>query len=122
MKRHKIPDGVGPHEGLEFELMRTGEKNVALFFELEPDGLDSILAEGFIMLQFAQFMHKGETYFTRIIFRNGFEIDAIRLKEIVTDNVKGIDQSREHEIGAILSYTPEQVDAFIRHAKGGINP
>lgn len=122
MQTNELPDGVGPHEGIEFELMREGKKNVALFFELKPDGLESILADGFIMLQFAQFTHKDKTYFTRIVFRSGFETEAIRLKEIVTDSSQGIDPDREHEIGRILSYKPEQVDAFINHASGTQNP
>lgn len=40
MQQHDPPDGVGPHEGREFHLMRKGEKDVALFFELKPDGLE----------------------------------------------------------------------------------
>lgn len=27
-----LPDGIGPHEGREFDLMRAGRKAVALFF------------------------------------------------------------------------------------------
>ena len=37
------------------------------------------------------------------------------------DNSIGIQTDREHEIGKILSYTPEQVAAYIRHATQG-NP
>lgn len=95
--------------------MRKGRKDVALFFELKPDGLDEILEAGFCLLKFPQFRHEGQTYFTRIIFRPGFEAQAIRLKEIITDNSKGLLPEREYEIGKILSYTPDQVDAFIRH-------
>lgn len=116
MQQHDLPEGVGPHEGQEFDLMRKGEKDVALFFELRPDGLDEILKDGFCLLKFPQFEHKGQTIFTRIVFRQGFEADAIRLKEIVMDNSKGIQPEREHEIGKILSYTPAQVAAYIKHA------
>ena len=95
--------------------MRQGKKDVALFFELKPAGLDDILQDGFCLLKFPQFIHQSQIYFTRIVFRPGFEVDAIRLKEIVLDRAIGIIPDREHEIGRILSYTPEQVDAFIRH-------
>ena len=112
-----IPFGIGPHEGQEFLLMREGKKDVALFFELEPDGLDLILAEGFNLLMFQQFSHLGITYFTRIVFRNGHESAAMRLKEIVQEDCRCVDPEREHEIGQILSYTREQVDAYIGHAR-----
>ena len=112
-----IPFGIGPHEGKEFSLMREGKKNVALFFELEPRGLDLILAEGFNLLMFRQFSHLGKTFFTRIVFRDGYEASAIRLKEIVQEDCQRIDPEREHEIGQILSYTREHVDAYIEHAR-----
>ncbi|WP_420337164.1 hypothetical protein [Roseibium sp.] len=110
------PVDIGPHEGLEFALMRAGEKNVALFFEIEPGGLDEILSEGYCLVQFRQFLHEGRTYFTRIVFREGFEADEMRLKQLVSDKTKGIVPAREHEIGKILSYTPDKVNSFIRHA------
>lgn len=112
-----IPFRIGPHEGHEFSLMREGKKNVALFFELEPNGLDLILAEGFNLLMFRQFSHLGTTFFTRIVFRNGHEAAAIRLKEIVQEDCKRVDPEREHEIGQILSYTREHVDAYIDYAR-----
>ena len=111
------PVGIGPHEGQEFVLMRAGKKNVALFFELEPEGLDGMLAEGFNLLLFRQFAHLGTTYFTRIVFRDGHEAAAIRLKDIVQEGCRRFDAEREHEIGRILSYTREDVDAYIEHVR-----
>ncbi len=55
----EIPNGIGPHKGREFALMRENKKNVALFFEIEPDGLNKILQEGYCLLQFRQFVHLG---------------------------------------------------------------
>ena len=111
-----LPKGIGPHEGIEFDLLRGGKKNVALFFEIEPDGLEKILEEGFCLLQFRQFEMKGVIYFTRIVFRDGYENDALRLKTIVSERPKKICSEREHEIGRILSYSYEEVEAFLRHA------
>lgn len=112
----EIPNGIGPHEGREFALMRENKKNVALFFEIEPDGLNEILQEGYCLLQFRQFVHLGQTFFTRIVFRDGFETDAIRLKTLVSETGKDVDPTREYEIGTILSYSREQVEAFIQHS------
>ena len=96
--------------------MRKEKKNIALFFELKPDGLDAIMQDGFCLLKFAQRGHKGQSYFTWIVFRKGFEADAFRLKEIVTDVSSGLQPEREHEIGKLLSYTKEEVEAYIAHA------
>ena len=116
MENSALPKDIGPHEGQEFELMRAGQKDVALFFELEPEGLKEFLAEGYNILKFSQFVHLQQTYYTRIVFRPGFESSTLRLKELIEQKQKGIDPGREHEIGKILSYTQSQVDAFIQHA------
>ena len=116
MKAHTMPAGIGPHEGQEFALMRDGKKHVALFFEIEPEGLDAILSEGFNLVMFRQFEHQGRIFYTRIVFRDGYEADAVRLKDLVQRDSGRIEPAREHEIGAILSYTQDEVDAFIAHA------
>lgn len=112
-----LPQDIGPHDGREFSLMREGKKNVALFFEIEPEGLEDLLEDGFVLLKFLQFKYQGKAFFTRIVFRRGYEADALRLKEIVSRDTKGVDEQREHEIGKILSYTPDQVDAYIHHLR-----
>lgn len=58
----ELPEDIGPHEGKEFMLMRAGEKDVALFFEIEPEELTEVLSEGFCMLKFPQFEHLGATF------------------------------------------------------------
>jgi len=116
MTGHELPAGIGPHEGREFMLMRDGKKNVALFFEVAPDGLDAILSDGFNLLLFRQFEHQGRVFFTRIVFRDGYGAAALRLKDLVQRGNSAVDPEREHEIGEILSYRREDVDAFIAHA------
>lgn len=61
--------------------MRRGEKHVALFMEIRPDGLDEILGDGFILLKFKQFEVDGRAYFAWIVFRDGYVQDALRLKD-----------------------------------------
>lgn len=110
-----LPEGVGPHEGREFDLMRQGDKHVALFFELKPEGLDGFLAEGYKLLKFRQFTHEGAAYYTRIVYRPSHAKDAQRLQALVTENHRGIDPLRKHEIGKILGYTHAEVEAFLAH-------
>jgi hypothetical protein len=113
-----LPDGVGPHEGCEFDLMRAGKKDVSYFCEIEPEGLEDMLREGFCLLKFKQFQYDEIAILGWIVFREGWETEAMRLKEILTDGRKGIHSEREHEIGRLLSYTEKQVEAFISHARG----
>lgn len=116
-----LPDGVGPHEGREFDLMRAGQKHVALFFEIAPPGLLDILADGFHLRQFVQTSGRGRPYPVQcpvwIIYRSGHDQAMRRLEAIVSHPRPGIDPAQEHEIGAILSYTRPQVDAYLRHVK-----
>ena len=113
-----LPDGAGPHEGCEFDLMRAGKKDVSYFCEIEPEGFEDMLHEGFCLLQFKQFQYDKVTIFGWIVFREGWEKEAIRLKELLTDGTKGIHPEREHEIGSLLSYTEKQVDADLHHVHG----
>ncbi|MGB0843542.1 MAG: hypothetical protein ACPGVN_02235 [Alphaproteobacteria bacterium] len=117
MENNEIPSGIGPHEGKEFTLMRSGEKNVALFYEIEPDGLIGMLEDRYNLLQFLAFKHKGVSYFTWIVFRDGFANDALRLKELIEMKHVGINSEHEHEIGKILSYKPEDVEVFLKHSQ-----
>ena len=110
-----VPEGVGPHEGREFDLMRAGQKDVAFFTDWDPPGLDEILAEGFCLLKFRALVHEGKPIFSHILFRPGFEQSAIRLKEMVEEEGTGFVPEREHEIGRILGYTVEEVEAFLAH-------
>lgn len=78
-------------------------------------GLTKMLEDGFCLLKFPYFVHNKQTYFSWIVFREGFESDALRLKALVKQDTSGIDPTREHEIGEILSYSKVEVDAYLRH-------
>ena len=108
-----LPDEIGPHEGIEFELMKKGKKNLALFIDYEPPELQDFLSDEFKLLKFAQTTSDGVSYITRIVFRHGYDIQAARLQILLKLKINGISPRREHEIGKLLSYTPEQVNAFI---------
>lgn len=113
----ELPEGVGPHEGREFDLIRAGKKDIALFLDWEPEGLEDIMADGFCLLQYGQRTPQGKTYFTRIVFREGYETQALRLKSLTQSPEAGWNDSREHEIGRILGYRIEEVEAFLKHTR-----
>lgn len=116
MTEVKIPPQIAPHEGRELNLMRRGLKHVALFFELRPLDFAGFVESGFHLIEFEQFAKQNQIYNTYIFYRSGYEDAAKRLKEIAQDISKGIDLIREHEIGRILGYTRDQVEAFIAQA------
>ena len=112
---YKLPKEIGPHEGIEFELMRSGKKDISLFLDYEPEGINEILVDGFELLMFSQKTLAKKDCFTRIIFRKGFEKKAIRLKDLIQNKPSKISPIREHEVGKLLSYTEKEVEAYLSH-------
>jgi hypothetical protein len=111
-----LPSGIGPHEGREFELMRAGAKDVAYFFELEPKGLAEISADpSFLAMVFQSCELHGISVPCWIAYRVGFEKQAQRLKSLVLDPSTGWHKAREYEIGRILGYRDEDIEAFVAH-------
>ena len=110
-----ISEEIGPHEGIEFQLMKHGKKHVALFVDFRPPDLGNFLSDEFKLLQFNQTTRDGTDYVTRIVYRLGYEKQAFRLRVLLEEDSYGVCSEREHEMGRLLSYTPEQVDAYIAH-------
>lgn len=110
-----FPVGIGPHEGNEVDLMRRGEKHVAMFDGYEPEGLEELLADG----GFGCFTDRRRlldfSHDVLFVFRDGHEAAARRLCAITRDPPKGFQPDHEHEVGRILGYSPEQVEAFLAH-------
>ncbi len=115
MLEPELPPGVGRHEGREFDLMRAGQKDVALFIELKPDGLDQALADGFLLLEFEKQWADGPIISFWIVYRAGHAAKASRLQALVLAPSRGFYPSTEHEIGKILGYTKDEVNAFLAH-------
>ena len=111
---------IGPHEGIELDLMRAGTKHVALFYEIVPDDLERFAAEqGFVLDRFEQTVEGSEglvavPYVT--VARRGYERDAERLKHIVTTTDRW-DVAKEWEAGTILGYRSADIAALIRNLK-----
>lgn len=111
-----LPPGIGPHEGREFDLMRRGEKHVAMFTDYEPAGLTAFLSEG----GFSAFTDwrdiQGHRYPTLFVYRDTHKADADRLCALTRSPPVGFDPDHERAVGHILGYTDPEVDAFLAHA------
>lgn len=99
---------IGPHEGIEYELMCQGKKTVALF-ELVPDAF----IENTNQLELNRMCVDA---YTHIFYLSGYKDQADKLVELLSiAKNRGCVAEIEHEIGAILGYTKAQVDAYIEH-------
>lgn len=114
----KLPEGIGPHEGREFELMQDGAKDLALFVELKPDGFESFVEQSsFAAIEFVSPPKMGISVPVWIVWRLGFENEATQLREeYETATVGDWSTDRERRIGRLLGYSSSDIEVYIRHA------
>ena len=118
-KPRAIPAGVGPHEGIEFDLMRCGEKHIALFLEIQPDGLSEMLKDSrFAHFGFTSPVKNGIAVQVWIVFRKTYYQDAIAFRKLYEETtISPWSRAREREIGRYLGYRVADVETFIHHAE-----
>ena len=112
-----LPEGIGPHEGREFDLMRRGEKHVAMFTDYEPDGLADILADGRFSSFTDQREFRGIGFEVIFVFRKGHEDTARQLCALTRNPPKGFSPAHERKVGQLLGYSDPQIDAFLTHVQ-----
>jgi len=120
-----VPDGVGPHELRELDLMLAGEKPLAMFVDEDPGNFIIPEADFDPHVQAGTFI-KGEavyrkpdiSYAPRHVYfalpSEGWRIDAMHAinEAICTGRRKATDED-EREIGRLLGYSRAQVQAFL---------
>lgn len=105
-----LPDGVGPHEIIEYELMVATRKNLALFSDWIPSKFVHNPHE--LDLEMIASADGSNT----VYFMRGHRDDAMRLLDLVLDSRgKGFEPQVEREIGRLLGYEEWQIDAFLKH-------
>lgn len=101
---------IGPHEGIELELMLQGKKQVAMFY-------DGIIPDEMLPYIKRHYFSTIEKYycppngFYTIVFREEHCQQAERLSNLL--DMPGFDPEREREIGKIFGYAPEDIEFFI---------
>lgn len=111
---------IGPHEGQEIALMRSGQKHVAKFCEVifgQEEAYAKLLSEwefGEIYWE-EEFNGKKIPYW--IIYRNTHEKEAEELYDRVT-TIKHWNEHNERRIGEILGYSENDIQAWIDHLHG----
>lgn len=105
------PEGVGPHEEIEYRLMVERRKYVALFIE-------KIIPKEFIenpnRLNYKVLEDEGQNCL--IYFMPGYGEEAKKLLLLLKRGSNlGFQEETEREIGHILGYEDWEIDAFLKH-------
>ena len=106
---------IGPHEGIEHLLLLSGEKKIAYFCDALPVECEELVSTLDFNLMSWHWNIDGNQISSNIIYRTGHEAAAERLRDLV--GKKEFDSETEHEIGEILGYTVEDVEAFLSRVK-----
>jgi hypothetical protein len=121
-----IPDGIGPHEGRELELMLAGAKPLAMFNDDLPPGMeppeiafDPYVAEGpFVKQEYVNASQTGATAGLRFYFyalpNEQWRIDRmIEIKRALFEQKVPTTPELETEIGRLLGYDDRDVQIFV---------
>jgi hypothetical protein len=111
--RLPLPKEIGPHEGIEFDLMQKGLKNIAMFTDYLPSEADEIVKRNnFHVIKLRRYF-EGREFFTTIIYRGGFSESAEELSDIIKSEPSSFDPVVERRIGELLSYSDVEIDVYI---------
>ncbi|ORT48676.1 hypothetical protein ST37_16465 [Vibrio sp. qd031] len=101
---------IGPHEGIELELMLSGKKKLAFFPQKETyQAFPSAVKSGKVFL--LPFYHEGDCY--QIFYTAGNKDKALTLKKLILKQytVRSIDD--EIMIGKLLGYDSEDIEHYV---------
>jgi hypothetical protein len=134
-----VMEGIGPHEGIELELMLAGTKPLAMFTEVSPLETGVVPEEDFrphvesgriIMREVFEPAPKlpnynGDVRTRRVLYalpEEAWRIEAMLLLCQVYETQGGWDVGLERMTGRLLGYEERQIEAFLKRlASGGSN-
>ncbi len=111
---------IGPHEGIEFEIIQNDLKHVALFtadLPLSQDFLDALANKIYQKLDVELVSSNGQFRFlSYIIYRESHAYFAQKLAKILKQYLLqgGFNPDYDREIGTILGYTTEDIEFYIQ--------
>lgn len=105
-----LPDGIGPHEEREYQLMREGKKKVAMFTEHVP--LDFVKDPA--LLRLGRIDHPSQGV---IFYMPGHEREARELASLTSESyrLQTFNADRERRIGQIFGYDERDIETFVMH-------
>ena len=126
-----VPDGVGPHEGRELELMLSGKKPLAMFCDavgyahwFPEDSFAPYVAEGVLVRWETTYHPPSPAVPSRCVYfaRTGEEwrIKKIhRIQEEIHVERQPATAGRERDIGRLLGYSETQIDLYLELNRAG---
>lgn len=121
-----MPDGIGPHEGRELELILAGQKPLAMFSDVVPASFDMNLDDFFPYIDMGKIIHFEETYHPlqsdrypmRYVYfalaGEGWRIEEMRnINRALFERGEEATDEVESRIGYLLGYSREQIAVFL---------
>jgi hypothetical protein len=132
MENFSLPEGIGPHEGKELELMLKGEKPLAMFYGMGPDidlfpikDFQPHVANGSIITKRYDFKEYGtplgeldglELYYA--LPDEVWRIDEMhRIRTEIANKTRKSDDDTEILIGKLLGYTEWEINQYLEWQK-----
>jgi hypothetical protein len=131
----QLPEGVGPHEGRELELMLAGKKPLAMFSEAIVLPLSDFYPEKDFMehVSLGTLIRRDEIYRPRdgaiacqyVYYALPHEVDRIdkihNLMCEVWENGRKVTEDDERMIGRLLGYTDSEITAFLQWTRNSVS-
>jgi hypothetical protein len=123
-RRPDIPKEIGPHEGLELELLLSGDKPLAMFSDIVPSGFEwpdaafePYVASG-ILVKKEYLTTLPDGHRVRHLFY-AQPAEVWRIEEALALSLKPVAGGAEADdcsarLGRLLGYNEEEVQAFLR--------
>ncbi|MDP6967487.1 MAG: hypothetical protein QGG88_00040 [Gammaproteobacteria bacterium] len=117
-----LPKGIGPHEGIEFDLVKQGKKDLVLFFCDYP--VDDHYAQaqqlGMSVLEFDHQDPYLDPQLKNVVFyRQGYRAQAEELVDMINLSLTRPDnwQQLEYRIGQLLGYSDHAIAVYLAHCQ-----
>ena len=126
---HDLPEGVGPHEGQELELLLSGEKPLAMFTDIVPPSFDWSEDKFDIHAERGELVKREEIYNnpnvpfpTRIVYYalpdEAWRIDKLHaINAAVFCELRSSTEQDDEDTGRLLGYSEKQIQTFLEWAR-----
>ncbi|MDV7448405.1 hemin receptor [Acinetobacter baumannii] len=111
---------LGPHEGQELELLLSGHKSIALFYELLPIEFIKHLEQGSLSMISKDIETSLSLPFSiMLIYKDASLADLNELMLCIESSLKATQLEErlelDHRIGQLLGYSVQDIEFYIQH-------
>lgn len=121
-----LPPGIGPHEGRELELMLSGRKPLAMFYDVIPASFElpeadfaPHVAAGRIVMREEIYTSASTGDLSRYLYyalpAETWRIDVMHRLQAAFHQGRPTSEAIETQIGRLLGYNQADIQAFLQH-------